>query len=108
MRTLIVLPTYQEAGNVAAVLRRVRAATPGACVLVVDDGSPDGTADLAAAVASELGGIELIRRESKRGLGTAYRAGFQWGLDRDFEIIVEMDADLSHDPADLPRLLAAV
>jgi dolichol-phosphate mannosyltransferase len=108
MRTLIVLPTYQEAANVAAVLRRVRAATPAACVLVVDDGSPDGTADLAAAVASELGGIELIRRESKMGLGTAYRAGFQWGLDRDFEIIVEMDADLSHDPADLARLLAAV
>jgi dolichol-phosphate mannosyltransferase len=108
MRTLIVLPTYQEAGNVAAVLRRVRAAMPAACVLVVDDGSPDGTADLAAAVAAELGGIELIRRPRKLGLGTAYRAGFRWGLDRDFEVIVEMDADLSHDPADLTRLLAAV
>jgi dolichol-phosphate mannosyltransferase len=108
MRTLIVLPTYQEAANVAAVLRRVRAATPAASVLVVDDGSPDGTADLAAAVASELGGIELIRRDHKMGLGTAYREGFRWGLDRDFELMVEMDADMSHDPADLPRLLAAV
>jgi dolichol-phosphate mannosyltransferase len=108
MRTLIVLPTYQEAANVAAVLRRVRAAMPAACVLVVDDGSPDGTADLAVAVAAELGSIELIRRPRKLGLGTAYRAGFKWGLDRDFEAIVEMDADLSHDPADLTRLLAAV
>jgi dolichol-phosphate mannosyltransferase len=81
---------------------------PAACVLVVDDGSPDGTADLAVAVAAELGGIELIRRPHKLGLGTAYRAGFRWGLDRGFEVIVEMDADLSHDPADLTRLLAAV
>jgi dolichol-phosphate mannosyltransferase len=108
MRTLIVLPTYQEAANVAAVLRRVRAAMPSACVLVVDDASPDGTADLAVAVAAELGGIELIRRPGKSGLGSAYRDGFQWGLDRDFEAIVEMDADLSHDPSDLTRLLAAI
>jgi dolichol-phosphate mannosyltransferase len=108
MRTLIVLPTYQEAANVAAVLRRVRAAMPGACVLVVDDASPDGTADLVAAVAAELGGIELMRRPGKSGLGSAYRAGFEWGLERNFEAIVEMDADLSHDPADLSRLLAAL
>jgi len=108
MRTLIVLPTYEEAANVAAVLRRVRASMPVARVLVVDDGSPDGTADLVAAVADELGGIDLIRRSAKLGLGSAYRAGFRWGLDRDFEVIVEMDADMSHDPADLTRLLAAV
>jgi dolichol-phosphate mannosyltransferase len=108
MRTLIVLPTYQEAANVAAVLRRVRASMPVAQVLVVDDASPDGTADLVAAVADELGGIDMIRRPGKSGLGSAYRAGFRWGLDRDFDVIVEMDADLSHDPADLTRLLAAV
>jgi len=108
MRTLIVLPTYEEAANVADVLRRVRASMPVARVLVVDDGGPDGTADLVAAVADELGGIDLIRRSAKSGLGSAYRAGFRWGLDRDFDVIVEMDADLSHDPADLTRLLAAV
>jgi dolichol-phosphate mannosyltransferase len=108
MRTLIVLPTYQEAANVVTVLRRVRATVPAACVLVIDDGSPDGTAELAEGVAAELGGIELTRRPAKAGLGSAYRAGFDWGLSRSFEVLVEMDADLSHDPDDLPRLLAAV
>jgi len=108
VRTLVVLPTYQEAANVTTVLRRVRDIVPAACVVVVDDGSPDGTADLAERVASELGGIELIRRPGKAGLGSAYRSGFQWGLDRGFDALVEMDADLSHDPADLPRLLAAL
>src|SRR5437764_14248921 len=101
VRTLIVLPTYQEAANIAPVLRRVRAAVPAALVLVVDDGSPDGTADLAAAMGEELGGIEVVRRRAKAGLGGAYRAGFAWGLEHDFEVMVEMDADLSHDPAEL-------
>lgn len=105
---LIVLPTYQEAANAAAVLRRIRAVVPSAGVLVVDDGSPDGTADIAAAMGDELGGIEVLRRPSKSGLGSAYRDGFRWCLDRGCEIVVEMDADLSHDPADLPRLLAAI
>jgi dolichol-phosphate mannosyltransferase len=108
LRCLIVLPTYQEAANVVAVLRRVRAAVPAATVLVVDDGSPDGTAALAEAAAVELGGIEVMRRPDKTGLGRAYRDGFAWGLQRGFDILVEMDADLSHDPADLPRLTAAV
>ncbi|MDQ1396797.1 MAG: dolichol-phosphate mannosyltransferase [Acidimicrobiaceae bacterium] len=108
MRTLIVLPTYQEAANVAAVLRRVRAAVPPAHVLVVDDGSPDGTADLAEAMGEELGGIDVLRRRSKAGLGGAYRAGFAWGLEHDYEVMVEMDADLSHDPSELPSLLRAV
>jgi dolichol-phosphate mannosyltransferase len=108
MRSLIVLPTYEEAANVATVLRRLRAAVPAARILVVDDNSPDGTADLAEAVGAELGGIDLLRRAGKSGLGSAYRDGMRWGLDHGFEILVEMDADLSHDPADLPRLLAAV
>ena len=108
MRTLIVLPTYQEAANIALVLRRVRAAVPAARVLVVDDGSPDGTADLAAVMGEELGGIDVVRRKKKAGLGGAYRAGFAWGLEHEFDVMVEMDADLSHDPADLPPLLRAV
>jgi dolichol-phosphate mannosyltransferase len=108
VRTLIVLPTYQEAENIATVLRRVRAAAPAARVVVVDDGSPDGTADLAEAMGEELGGIDVVRRKHKTGLGGAYRAGFAWGLEHDFEVMVEMDADLSHDPAQLPQLLRAV
>lgn len=108
LRCLIVLPTYQEAPNVAAVLRRVRAAAPAAEVLVVDDGSPDGTAAIAEAIAAELGGIDVLRRPAKAGLGPAYRQGFGWGLERGFEVLIEMDADLSHDPADLPRLIAAI
>ena len=108
MHCLIVLPTYQEATNIAEVLRRIRAAVPAATVLVVDDSSPDGTAAIAEAAASELGNIDVLRRSHKSGLGSAYRDGFGWGLERAFEVIVEMDADLSHDPADLPRLLAAV
>jgi dolichol-phosphate mannosyltransferase len=103
--TLIVLPTFQEAANVATVLERIRAVEPSASILVVDDGSPDGTADLAEAVAAERGGIEVLRRPAKAGLGSAYRDGFRWGLDRGFEILVEMDADLSHDPATLPSLI---
>ena len=108
MRTLIVLPTYQEAANVAEILRRVRAVVPAAQVLVVDDGSPDGTADLADAVGRELGNITVLRRKAKAGLGGAYRAGFAWGMEHDYEVFVEIDADLSHDPADLPDLLDGV
>ncbi len=91
----------------ATVLERIRAVEPDARVLVVDDGSPDGTADLAEAVGRELGGIEVLRRPAKAGLGSAYREGFRWGLDRGFQILVEMDADLSHDPATLPALIQA-
>jgi dolichol-phosphate mannosyltransferase len=108
MRPLIVLPTYQEAATVTIVLQRIRAAVPGAHVLVVDDGSPDGTGDLAEAVGAELGSIDVMRRARKGGLGSAYRGGMRWGLDRGYEILVEMDADLSHDPSDLPRLIGAV
>jgi len=105
VRTLIVLPTYQEALNIATVLRRLRAAVPGAHVLVVDDNSPDGTGDLAEAAAAELGSVQVLRRRAKAGLGSAYRAGFAWGMERGYEVLVEMDADLSHDPAALPELL---
>lgn len=107
-RTLVVMPTYQEAANIAEALRRVRAAVPTAAVLVVDDSSPDATADIARAVGVELGRIEVLTRPAKAGLGSAYRAGFALGLDLGYDVVVQMDSDLSHDPAALPALLAAV
>ena len=106
MRPLVVLPTYNEAENIEVVLRRIRAAVPAAHVLVVDDGSPDGTAELASKVADDLGAIEVIERPGKAGLGSAYRTGFEWGFERGFDVLVEMDADLSHSPEALPELLA--
>lgn len=108
MPALVVIPTYQEAENVADVLARVRTSVPDAHILVVDDGSPDGTADLARAKADELGQIDVLRRAAKSGLGPSYRAGFAWGLERGHDVLIEMDADLSHDPAVLPQLIEAV
>jgi dolichol-phosphate mannosyltransferase len=108
MDILVVLPTFNEAESIEEVLRRTRRALPEASVLVVDDGSPDGTADLAGKVSAELGGIEVMRRSGPQGLGDAYRAGFAWGLERGASALVEMDSDLSHDPAALPVLVAAL
>lgn len=108
MRALVVIPTYQEAENIARVLQRVRAAVPDAPVLVVDDGSPDGTADLAEAAGRELRHVDVLRRSAKAGLGDAYRAGFRWGIEHGAPILVEMDADLQHDPSALPSLLAPI
>jgi len=107
VRTLVITPTYVEAENIDEFLRRTRAALPSADILVVDDNSPDGTADIAERVAKELGNIEVLRRPAKKGLGNAYRAGFGIGIDRGYDYICQMDADLSHDPAQLPRLIAA-
>jgi len=104
----VVVPTYDEALNISSVLRRTRASLPASTVLVVDDGSPDGTADVAERVGDEVGGVHVLRRTEKSGLGDAYRAGFAWGLGRRFDVLVEMDADLSHDPAVLPELVRAV
>lgn len=104
--TLILLPTYQERENIETVLRQLRSAVPESTVLVIDDGSPDGTADLAEELGRELGGVEVLRRTDKTGLGSAYRAGATWGLERGFDLMVQMDADLSHDPRALPGLLA--
>jgi dolichol-phosphate mannosyltransferase len=108
MRTLVVLPTYEEADNIADVLRRLRAAVPGADVLVIDDSSPDGTADIAKAAAHELGSVDVTVRPGKAGLGSAYRDGFREGLLLGYDVLVEMDSDLSHDPSALPALLDAV
>lgn len=108
MRTLVVLPTYNEIENIEEVLRRIRAAIPHADVLVVDDGSPDGTADRAEKLGLELGRIDVLSREKKSGLGSAYRAGFHTGLTQGYDVMIEMDADLSHDPDALPNLVAEV
>ena len=106
VRVLVVVPTYNEAGNLVGLLERVRAAAPDAEVLIVDDGSPDGTADLAEKTGERIGKVSVLRRDAKRGLGDAYRAGFRWGLERGFTVLIEMDADLSHDPDRLPALIA--
>jgi dolichol-phosphate mannosyltransferase len=108
MKTVVVLPTYEEAANVPDVLTRIRAAAPDADVLVVDDNSPDGTADEARRMAGELGRIDVLVRPVKNGLGNAYRTGFRVAIDRGYEVIVQMDADLSHDPSVIPTLVGAV
>ena len=102
------VPTYREAENIEELLRRLRAAVPDAHILVIDDGSPDGTAELAEKLAVELGGIEVLRRPGKSGLGAAYRAGHAIGLARGYDVMVQIDADLSHQPEALPSLLEAV
>ncbi len=107
MRTLVVLPTYNEILNIEAMLRTLRNVVPDVHLLVVDDGSPDGTAKKASEVANELGGIEILQRMVKSGLGGAYRAGFAWGLEQGYDHFVEIDCDFSHDPKALPTLLAA-
>jgi dolichol-phosphate mannosyltransferase len=107
-RVLIVLPTLDEADNIQNVLRRIRAALPSAHVLVVDDGSSDRTPDLAQAAADDLGQIRVLRRSGPKGLGPAYRAGFDAGLADGYDVLIEMDADLSHDPNDLPALVDSV
>jgi dolichol-phosphate mannosyltransferase len=108
VRTLVITPTYAEAQNIDEFLRRARAAVPDADILVVDDNSPDGTADVAEKVAVELGGIDVLRRPSKKGLGSAYRAGFAIGLEKGYDVLVQIDADLSHDASVLPRLLGEI
>jgi dolichol-phosphate mannosyltransferase len=108
MPALVVMPTYNEAENIDRVLRAVRSSLPDAGILVVDDGSPDGTADLAEKLGAELGNIDVLRRSAKSGLGSAYRAGFAWGLERGWDTLVEMDADLQHDPGALPGLVAPI
>ena len=104
---LIVVPTYNEVENLRPLLERLFRVIPWASVLVVDDGSPDGTGTLADELASRDARIHVLHRSGPRGLGRAYVDGFRWGLARDFAIFFEMDADLSHDPAHLPALLAA-
>ncbi len=105
MRALVVIPTYNEAESIETVIGKVAGADHRVEVLVVDDSSPDGTAGLVAKLAHVDQRIHLLRRPAKQGLGVAYRAGFAWGMERGYDAMVEMDADLSHPPDRLPALL---
>ena len=107
-RVLVVIPTYNERENVEPLLRRLHRALPEVHALVVDDASPDGTGELAVRLAAADERVHVLHRTHKAGLGPAYIAGFRWGMDRDYDVLVEMDADGSHAPEDLPRLLAAL
>jgi dolichol-phosphate mannosyltransferase len=105
-RVLIVMPTYNERQNLEIIVGRIREAVPDAELLVVDDNSPDGTGDLADKLAEAHQRVQVMHRTEKAGLGRAYVAGFTWALERGYDLIVEMDADGSHRPEDLPKLLA--
>ncbi len=107
-RVVMVVPTYNEAANLAWIVGRLRAAQPTVDVLVVDDGSPDGTGDIADGLAAADGQVHVLHRTSKGGLGAAYLAGFGWALDRGYDVIGEMDADGSHQPEQLQRLLTGL
>jgi dolichol-phosphate mannosyltransferase len=107
-RVVIVMPTYNERQNLEGMAGRIRESIPDADLLVVDDNSPDGTGDLADKLAEADPHVHVMHRTEKAGLGRAYVAGFTWALDRGYDLIVEMDADGSHRPEDLPKLLAAV
>lgn len=104
-KTLIIIPTYQESENIISILERVQAANPEANVLVVDDSSPDGTGQIVERLMKSNPKIRLLTNSVKGGLGKAYVKGFKWGLSKDFDIFVEMDADGSHAPEQLPSIL---
>lgn len=108
MNTIVIMPTYNERDNIEAIVARLLAAVPRVHVLIVDDGSPDGTGGIADDLADLHPGVHVLHRTTKDGLGAAYRAGFAWALARGFDAIVEMDADGSHRPEELPRLLDAL
>lgn len=108
-RTLVIVPTYNEIENLPLIVGRVRKATPDVHILIVDDGSPDGTGELADELAAaEPGRVHAMHRTAKDGLGAAYLAAFGWGLDHGYSVLVEMDADGSHAPEQLYRLLDAI
>jgi glycosyltransferase involved in cell wall biosynthesis len=108
VRVSVIVPTYDEVDNIETLCRGLRAAVADARIIVVDDASPDGTAAVARGLNDELGSIEVIERAGKLGLGSAYRVGFRHAIDTGAEICVQMDADLSHDPAIVPALVGNV
>lgn len=107
MRILIVLPTYNERENLPVIVPRILGQDPGIHVLIVDDNSPDGSGEVADEMAAANARIHVLHRPAKLGLGTAYLTGFKWGLERDYELVFEMDSDFSHDPNHIPEFLRA-
>lgn len=107
-RVLVIIPTYNESESLPGVITRLRSSVPEAHILVADDNSPDGTGELADRLAQEDPHVHVLHRAGKEGLGKAYLAGFAWGLDRDYDVLVEMDADGSHRPEELSRLLDGI
>ncbi|WP_406379973.1 polyprenol monophosphomannose synthase [Streptomyces sp. NBC_01618] len=107
-RTLVIIPTYNEAENIKPIVSRVRAAVPEADILIADDNSPDGTGKVADELTSADEQVQVLHRKGKEGLGAAYLAGFRWGIEHGYGVLVEMDADGSHQPEELPRLLTAL
>ena len=107
-RILVIVPTYNERESLPVIVERIRASVPQAAVLIADDNSPDGTGAIADSLAASDAQVQVMHRTSKDGLGAAYIAGFTWGLEQGFDVLVEMDADGSHQPEQLPRLLAAL
>jgi dolichol-phosphate mannosyltransferase len=107
-RVLVIVPTYNEAENIERILQRLTASVPAAHALVVDDGSPDGTGQLAEKLADQDARVHVLHRSAKAGLGRAYVAGFRWARAHGYDVVVEMDADGSHAPEQLPRILTAL
>lgn len=107
-KVAVIIPTYNERENLESIVARVRTSVPDADILVVDDNSPDGTGEIADKLSADDERVSVLHREGKSGLGSAYIAGFGWGLERGYGALVEMDADGSHDPAQLPMLLTAL
>ncbi|MEZ0090091.1 polyprenol monophosphomannose synthase [Streptacidiphilus sp. EB129] len=107
-KILVIIPTYNEIENIPLITARVRAAVPEAHILIADDNSPDGTGQVADGLAAEDPNLQVLHRKGKEGLGAAYLAGFRWGIDRGYDVLCEMDADGSHQPEQLPRLLTAL
>jgi dolichol-phosphate mannosyltransferase len=108
MKNLVIIPTYNEVENVEKIIRAVLALPEGFEILIIDDGSPDGTAGVVKGLQAEFASrLHIIERSGKLGLGTAYLTGFRWALEKDYDYVFEMDADFSHAPSDLPRLLKA-
>jgi len=107
MKRLIIIPTYNESMNVPVLIKRIFKHIPNSSILVIDDGSPDGTAEIVESLQKEFSNLHILKREEKSGLGSAYRLGFAWGLEHGFNELVEMDADMSHRVRDLSKMIEA-
>ncbi len=108
MKTLVIIPTYNEAENIGKIVREVFVSLPQTDVLIIDDNSPDGTGGMADGLAAELPAVHVVHRPGKMGMGNAYNRGFRYAMEHGYDVVFEMDADFSHKPSDLPRLLDAL